>query len=71
MELHLSSKTESRLNELAAATGRTPDQLIEDAVAGYFEELSVLRDTLDRRYDELNTGAVAPVDGDDAFTRLR
>jgi hypothetical protein len=34
---------------------------------GIYEELALLRDTLDTRYDELKSGRVQPIDGDEAF----
>jgi len=40
MELHLKPETESRLQELAATTGRAPDELVEDAMTGYLAELT-------------------------------
>jgi hypothetical protein len=40
MEVHLRPEIESRLQELAAQTGRKPNDLIEDAMAGYLQELS-------------------------------
>ena len=40
MEVHFRPETESRLQELAAKTGRAPGDLIEDAMAGYLQELS-------------------------------
>jgi predicted DNA-binding protein len=43
MEMRLGPETESRLHELAAKTGRAPDDLIEDAMAGYLQELSQAR----------------------------
>ena len=42
--------------ELAASTGRAPDELVEDAMSGYLAELSQLRNTLDRRYDQIKSG---------------
>jgi hypothetical protein len=39
MQVHLTPELASKLNDLAAATGRAPDQLVEDAVAAYLEEL--------------------------------
>jgi predicted DNA-binding protein len=71
MELHLRPETESRLHELAAKTGRAPDDLVEDAMAGYLQELGQLREMLDSRYDDLKTGHVEPVDGEEAFANLR
>jgi len=71
MVVKLTPETESRLQELAKSTGRAPDELVEDAMSGYLAELSQLRSTLDRRYDQSKSGKVQPIDGEDAFTRLR
>lgn len=71
MVVHLKPETESRLQELAATTGREPEELIEDAMAGYLKELAELNEELDRRYDEIQSGRVKPLDGEDAFERLR
>jgi hypothetical protein len=40
-------------------------------MAGYLAELSQLRSTLDARYDDIKSGRIKPIDGEDAFTRLR
>lgn len=71
MVVHLKPETESRLQELAASTGRAPDELLEDAMAGYLGELAQLRSTLDGRYDEVKSGRVKPLNGEEAFDRLR
>jgi predicted transcriptional regulator len=71
MEVHLKPETESRLQELAAKTGRAPDELLEDAMAGYLEELFAAREMLDARYDEIKDGRVTPVNGGEAFAKLR
>jgi predicted transcriptional regulator len=71
MVVHLKPETESRLQKLAAKTGRAPADLVEDAVAGYLVELTQVRDLLDRRYDDIKSGRVVPIDGDEAFTQLR
>jgi predicted transcriptional regulator len=71
MVVHLKPETESRLQELAATTGRAPDELVEDAMTGYLAELSQVRNMLDGRYDEIKSGRVRPVDGEEAFVRLR
>jgi putative addiction module component (TIGR02574 family) len=44
---------------------------VEDAMAGYVGELSEVRRTLDRRYDDLKSGRVKPISGDEVFARLR
>jgi predicted transcriptional regulator len=71
MEVHLKPETVSRLQELAAKTGRAPDELLEDAIAGYLQELALVRDMLDGRYDDIKTGRVQPLDGEEAIARLR
>jgi predicted transcriptional regulator len=71
MVVHLKPETESRLQELAATTGRAPDELVEDAMTGYLAELTQVRNMLDGRYDEIKSGRVQPIDGEEAFRRLR
>jgi len=71
MVVHLKPETESRLQELSATTGRAPDDLVEDAMAGYLAELSQVRSTLDSRYDDIKSGKVKPIDGEEAFRRIR
>ena len=71
MEVHFRPETESRLQELATKSGRAPNDLIEDAMAGYLQELAQVREMLDTRYDDLKSGRVKPVDGEEAFANLR
>lgn len=71
MEVHVPPELAKKLTDLAATSGRAPDQLVEDALAGYFEELAALTETLDSRYDDLKSGRVKPIDGEEAFRRLR
>jgi predicted DNA-binding protein len=71
MVVHLKPETEVRLKELAAETGRAPDELVEDAMAGYLAELAQVRTRLDSRYDEIKSGQVKAVDGEEALTLLR
>jgi predicted transcriptional regulator len=71
MEVHFSPETESRLRELAAKTGRAPAELVEDAMAGYLQEVAQVREMLDHRYDDIESGRVKPIDGEEAFAALR
>jgi predicted transcriptional regulator len=50
-------ETESRLQELASKSDHPPSDLIEDAMAGYLQELSEVRTMLDGRYDDLKSGS--------------
>ena len=70
MVVHLKPETESRLMELSATTGRAPDEIVEDAMAGYLAEVAEIHSTLDRRYDEIKDGRVKPIDGEEAFRRI-
>ena len=71
MEVRLKPETESRLQELAAQTGRAPDELVEDAMVGYLQELAHTQQMLDGRYDDIKSGRVKPIDGEDFFEILR
>ena len=71
MQVRLKPDTESRLNELVAKTGRSTADLIEDAMAGYLAEVVETRKVLDGRYDDVTSGRVQPIDGEQAFARLR
>lgn len=71
MVVKLKPETESRLQQLAATTGREPAELVEDAMAGYLAELSEVRTTLDSRYDEIKSGSVKPLPGEEAFENLQ
>jgi predicted transcriptional regulator len=70
MEVHLKPETESRLAELASQSGRTANELVEDALAGYLAEAAGVREMLDGRYDEIKSGRVQPMDGEAFFDSL-
>ena len=71
MEVHVSPETAKKLNDLATSSGRAPDEIVEDALAGYLDHVASLRNTLDSRYDDLKSGRVKPVDGEAFFETLR
>ncbi len=71
MEVHFKPETESRLTELASKSGRTADDLVEDALAGYLAEVAEIREKLDGRYDEIKSGQIKPVNGEAFFDNLR
>ena len=71
MEVQFSPEVEKKLNDLAAQSGRGTDELLEDALAGYLEELAKTQGMLNSRYDDLKSGRVKPIDGEEAFARLK
>jgi hypothetical protein len=56
---------------LRPQSGRAADDLVEDAMASYLQELGQVREMLDSRYDDLKSGRVKAVDGETAFGDLR
>jgi hypothetical protein len=71
MEVHFAPETE-KLKDLALRSGRrTADELVQQVVEGYFEELAETRQTLDSRYDDLESGKVKPIPGDEVAAHLR
>jgi predicted transcriptional regulator len=71
MEINFTADVEKKLNDLAAQSGRAANELLQDALAGYLDELVQTRDTLNSRYDELKSGRVKAIDGEEAFARLK
>jgi hypothetical protein len=71
MEVHFKPEVQAKLEQMARETGRPSDELMEDAVIGLFDELAYTRQMLDRRYDDLGSGRVKLVPGDEVFARLR
>ena len=70
MEVHLKPDVQAKLEQMARESGRPSEELVEDAVAGYFDELAHTREMLDRRFDDLKSGSVKPIDGEEAYRRL-
>jgi predicted transcriptional regulator len=71
MEVHFTPDVQAKLDRLAMDTGRPANELLQDALAGYFEELAETRQVLDSRYDDLESGRVKPIGGDEVKARLR
>ena len=72
MEVHFAPETEQKLKDLAALSGRkTADELVQDVVEGYFDELAETRTMLNRRYDDLKDGRVKPIPGDEVEAHFR
>lgn len=71
MDVHVTPELARKLTDMAATTGRAAGDLVQDALAGYLDDLASLRETLDTRYDDLKSGRVQPIDGAEAFARLR
>ena len=62
---------QAKLEQWASQTGRPAGELVEDVMAAYFEEMAQVRQTLDSRYDDIKTGKVTLIPGDEVVARLR
>ena len=70
MEVHFAPELEKQLNDLATQSGRGPAELIQDVMAGYVSEVSETREMLSSRYDDIKSGRVKLIDGEEAFASL-
>ena len=71
MEVHFTPEIQARLDRLAAESGRSKDELVQDAMPGYLDEIEKTRGMLDSRYDDLKSGKVKPISGEEVIARLR
>lgn len=70
MEVQFEPALQAKLDQIARESGRAAAELVQDAVAGYVDELAETRQMLDSRYDDIKSGKVKLIPGDEAFTRL-
>lgn len=71
MEVHVKPEVQAKLDQMARESGCPSDELVEDALIGYFNEVEYAREMLDRRYDDLESGRVKLIGGDEVKARLR
>jgi len=71
MEVHFTPEVQAKLERWTSETGRPADELLQDALAGYFDELASTRELLNSRYDDLKSGRVKPVSGAQVKARLK
>jgi hypothetical protein len=62
---------QANVEQRVSDTGRPAEELVEDAVARYFDGLAETRQMIDSRYDDVKSGKVKLIPGDEAFSRLR
>jgi len=70
MEVQFTPDVQAKLDQIARDVGRRSDELVQDAVMGFLDELTFTREMLERRYHDLETGRVQPIDGEEAYRRL-
>ncbi|MFN7919524.1 MAG: hypothetical protein U0Q16_05470 [Bryobacteraceae bacterium] len=71
MEVQLEPALQAKLDRLARESGRAAADLVHDAVAGYVDELADTRQMLDSRYDDIKSGKVKLIPGDEVEAYFR
>ncbi len=71
MEVNLAPELQAQIDKLVGETGYPVEKLIEDALVGYFAELTQAREMLDRRYDDLKSGKVKPISRAELIAHFR
>ena len=72
MEVHFAAETEEHLKNIAIQSGRgTADQLVQDVVNGCVDELAQASEMLKSRYDDLKSGRVKPIPGEEVEAWFR
>jgi hypothetical protein len=62
---------QAKVEQWVADTGCPVEDLVEDLMKGYFDELAKTQKTLDSRYDDIKNGKVKMIPGEEAFARLK
>ena len=71
MDVHVKPEVQAKLDQMVRESGRSSDELVEDAIISYFDELAHTREMLDSRYDDLESGRVKLISGEEVKARLR
>ena len=71
MEVQFAPELEKQLNDLATQSGRAVPDLVQDAVVGFVSEMGETREMLNSRYDDIKSGKVKLIPGEEVFARLR
>jgi predicted transcriptional regulator len=71
MEVQFEPALQAKLDEIARASGRAAAELVQDAVAGYVDDVAETRQMLDSRYDDIKSGKVKMIPGDEVEAYFR
>ena len=71
MEVQFEPALQAKLDRIARESGLDAVQLVQDAVASYVDDLAETRQMLDSRYDDIKSGKVKLIPGEEVFASLR
>ena len=70
--MHLNNPDlQAKVSQWVTETGRSAEELVEDAMAGYFGELAQVRTMLDSRNDDIKSGEINLIPGDEVIAGPR
>jgi hypothetical protein len=58
MEVNVRPEVQAKLDQMVRESGHPSEELVEEAIMGYFDGVPYMREMLDRRYDDLEGGRV-------------
>ena len=71
MEVPFTPELEKKLTDLAGLAGVPAEELVREAVEGYVDHAAELRTKLDARYDDLKSGRVQPIAGEEVRRQMK
>lgn len=71
MEVHFAPELQAKIDQLVADSGCPVEELLQDAMEAYIADLAQAREMLDRRYDDLKSGKVKAIPGDEVEAYFR
>jgi hypothetical protein len=71
MEVQFEPAVQAKLEQIARESGLDAVQLVKDAVAGYVDELAGTREMLGSRYDDIKSGKVKMIPGEEVEAYFR
>jgi len=71
MEVQFEPAVQAKLEQIARESGLDAVQLVQDAVAGYVDELAGTREMLNSRYDDIKSGKVKMIPGEEVEAYFR
>jgi len=71
MEVYFKPDVQAKLEQMARDSGRPAAELVQDAVAGLFDDLAGTRAMLDSRYDDIKSGRVKLIPGEEVEAYFR
>lgn len=71
MEVQLEPDVQAKLDRMARESGRSASALVHDAVVGYVEHVTETHEMINSRYDEIKSGKVKLIPGEEIEAHFR